>query len=604
MLKSHRFNPQRFTETTLGLITLFLLIGCSANPGVTTTSQVTMQMANVRKTVNDPTAVTSVNLGTTIAEGCVANGGTKPPIPPPGTNWAKIETSPGAGQCHFSDLQPQHTYSFDYFSGKCAATLGTPDLPQIQTADRNGFVQPVNLCTIQDLALNQLDGHFARTAQFPSTVTFTTPGLSAAYGSPQLLAYGAGGNLVGSSIATSVAADGSSATFPFPMSSSGSTLPGGMYMFAVQNYASNGSFKVADATHYTVGTDMTMNTPFGIDAVDIRTDFSTCFRLRCIHNTTTTPTPLITIYSANQLSYQGALISVGTRPVAVKAFRITTVDIIDTDTTSRIRTGPSLALVVNEGSDNVSVVDLNQNTVAGTVAVGSQPMAILVKPDETKAYVANFGSGSITEIDLSTFTATRALQVGTNPMSLAMDPGGTALWIGGQGYAAKIDLSSFAIISNIAVNGAVTSLASSVQLNELVGSVVGNTNASSTAPYSPDIASTSNYVIAELNLNTMAVAGSYAPASASSYASYSMNGTLPNAAAIPGAAQISQQWNNGMGISATPAGFVVYDLTNHAEIMRGTTPTPIRGIASDPNNWVVYLTLPDSNDLITIPLPH
>jgi YVTN family beta-propeller protein len=263
-----------------------------------------------------------------------------------------------------------------------------------------------------------------------------------------------------------------------------------------------------------------------------------------------------------------------------------------------------LALVVNQGSNSVSVVDLNQGIVTNTVAVGTQPMALAIKPDETKAYVANYGSGSVTEIDLSTFTATRTLQVGLNPMSLAMDPGGAALWVGGQGFAAKVDLSSFSIISNMTVNGAVTSLASSVQLNELVGSVVGNTSASSTTSYSVDTAATSTYAVLELNLNTMAAAGSYNQGSASAFANYTLNGTLPNAAATPGATQISQQWNNGMGISATPTGFVIYDLTNHAEIMRGTTPTPIRGIASDPKNWNVYLTLPDSNDLITIPLPH
>lgn len=605
MLKAQHFNLQRIAPYTLGLISLFLFIGCSKpNPGVTTTSQVTMQMANVRNAVNDPTAITSVNLNTPVAEGCVANGGAQPSISPLNLNWAEIGSSPMAGQCHFADLHPNQTYSLDYFSGACSVRLGVHDLPQVLTADSNGFIQPVSVCTIQDSVLNQLDSHFARTAQFPSTVTFTTPGLSAVYGFPQLLAYGTGGNLSGSSIATSVAPDGSNATFPFPTSSSGASLPSGMYMFAVQNYTSNGSFTIVDASHYTVGGDVNINTPFGIDAVDVRTDTSTCVRSRCFQTTRTTPTPIITMYSTNQLSYQSALITVGSQPVAVKAFRTTTIDNSPSDNTSILQTGPSLALVVNAGSNSVSVVDLTQYTVASTVAVGNQPITLLITPDETKAYVANYGSGSVTEIDLSTFTATRTLQVGASPMSLAMDPGGTALWVGGQGFAAKVDLSSFTIISNIVVNGAVTSLTASVQLNELVGSLVGNTSASPTAPYSPTIAPTSNYAVMELALSTMAVTGTYNQGSASSYASYSLNGTLPNAAANPGAALISQQWNNGMGISATPTGFVVYDLTNHSEIMRGTTPTPIRGVASDPNNWVVYLTLPDSNDLITIPLPH
>ncbi len=81
-----------------------------------------------------------------------------------------------------------------------------------------------------------------------------------------------------------------------------------------------------------------------------------------------------------------------------------------------------------------------------------------------------------------------------------------------------------------------------------------------------------------------------------------MNGTVPSAAVVPHASAISAQFGNGMGASATPRGFVVYDLVSHTQIMTGTTPTPVRGIASDPMGPFAYFTLPGSNEYITVPL--
>ena len=102
----------------------------------------------------------------------------------------------------------------------------------------------------------------------------------------------------------------------------------------------------------------------------------------------------------------------------------------------------------------------------------------------------------------------------------------------------------------------------------------------------------------------MSTAATYGTAVAAPYAAYTMNGTLPLAATVPHATAVSAQFGNGIAASATPTGFIVYDVVSHQQIMAGTTPTPVRGISSDPLNQVVFLTLPDSNEYITIPLPH
>jgi YVTN family beta-propeller protein len=409
---------------------------------------------------------------------------------------------------------------------------------------------------------------------------------------------------------TASAVNGSSATFPFPTTSGGAPLPGGSYGMTVSN--ANGP--TVGGSFYTVGGVTTLNSPFGVDAVDVSVKTTTCVTVRNITHCTNppphvTPYAMVTLYGANQLSYQSALINVGTRPVAVKAFRVQDIDISDpnSDTTIIIATEPTLALVVNTGSNSASVVDLLQNTVSATVPVGAQPVALAIKSDESKAYVANYGSSTVTEINLSNFTASRTLALPQPPMSLTMDPGGSSLWVGGQGFLAKVDLGTFTVTTNLPVSGSINSLATSTQQNQIVYSLIGNTNAnfSSTSAYSTQSAPTSTYSVQQLSTTTISSTGSFdGGASAAAYSAYTMGGTLPNAVITPGGSAISQSWGNGMGITASPTGFVVFDLVNQVEVMRGTTPTPIRAIASDPKNWNVYLTLPESNTLITVPLPH
>jgi hypothetical protein len=100
----------------------------------------------------------------------------------------------------------------------------------------------------------------------------------------------------------------------------------------------------------------------------------------------------------------------------------------------------------------------------------------------------------------------------------------------------------------------------------------------------------------------MAGKGTYNAASASPYADYTMGGTLPSASTLPQATVVSAEFSNGMAASATPTGFVVYDLEGHTQLMVGTTPTPVRGIASDPLSMSSYFAVPDSNEYIAVPL--
>jgi len=286
----------------------------------------------------------------------------------------------------------------------------------------------------------------------------------------------------------------------------------------------------------------------------------------------------------------GASITVGSEPVAVKTYGHYN-QLIGAGNGQVTLSGPASAIVANSGSSSVSLVSFSAGS-ATNIAVGAQPLGVTVNPAGTYGYVASYGSGGLAEINLSTQTVSRTLTGLSGAQSVAIDPSGSYVWVGGANNLYKVSLSSFTVVSTVAVGGSVTSMAASNAQNELVYTLVQNCCSSS-----------SNYVANELKLSTLTSPGAYAQANAAAYAPYTMNGTLPSAATVPTATAVSAQFGNGVAASSTPSGFVVYDVVSHRQLMVGTTPTPVRGIASDPLNTVVYFTLPDSNEYISVPMP-
>lgn len=74
--------------------------------------------------------------------------------------------------------------------------------------------------------------------------------------------------------------------------------------------------------------------------------------------------------------------------------------------------------VANWGSNNVSIINGNTNTVVGTISVGTNPFGIGVNPNSNKVYVSNYTSNDVYVINSLTDT----LITGTGyPISLAGD---------------------------------------------------------------------------------------------------------------------------------------------------------------------------------------
>ncbi len=122
------------------------------------------------------------------------------------------------------------------------------------------------------------------------------------------------------------------------------------------------------------------------------------------------------------------------------------------------------ALITNQSSDFVSVVDLKTLETLKTIKVGRSPAdGIAIYPDKDIALVANPGDGNVSVIDLATNTETKKITVGTFPIGLAIDATAKKAFVANfsSGDVSIIDLDSLTETgkftagegpSNIAIN--------------------------------------------------------------------------------------------------------------------------------------------------------
>ena len=124
-----------------------------------------------------------------------------------------------------------------------------------------------------------------------------------------------------------------------------------------------------------------------------------------------------------------------------------------------------MAYVTNEGSGEVTIIDVALDSVVGTIPVGTRPRGSRVSPDGTKLYVALSGSprcpptmpdeeceklradkskDGIGEIDLGARKVTRVLPGGSDPENFDISQDGTKLFISNEdaGEATFVDVAS------------------------------------------------------------------------------------------------------------------------------------------------------------------
>ncbi len=453
----------------------------------------------------------------------------------------------------------------------------------------------------------------------PSTLTLGSEiPLTTQFGMPLLYVYDKNSNVAATETATSVSSDGTQATFPFP-----SSLAQSGYSLAILNQAGSAAGLVpAGVNLLSVASSQTIaGNPFGVAAQAVTTAWQsadnddpygdgTC-QGQWVYDSGsyTNSSPVVTEYSLNQVNNGGTTIPVGPNPTAIAAYdpQVSHDNQDDgpchqyrTDTTQMTR-----AIVANSGNNTVSILDIVNNAVLSTITVGNQPVALAVTSDGSIAYVANYGDSTVTEVNLNTDTPITTIPVGGQPTSVALTATGT-LWVGGAGLLTEINTQNMSVVATQSTGGeTIAGLGYSDQENELVTTTM-DTNG--------------NVMIDEVSPSTVQTGMPYttvASHSVSTLGSYfnprthtqvrGFTGTLsqsmvPVNSNQPGAPPLVVQ-DGWAVVTATPTGFTITDASGHIVLVSETTPSPIAAIAVDTNLNAAYLTMPDSNTLLTVPLP-
>jgi YVTN family beta-propeller protein/autotransporter-associated beta strand protein len=94
-----------------------------------------------------------------------------------------------------------------------------------------------------------------------------------------------------------------------------------------------------------------------------------------------------------------------------------------------VRGDQSFVYVTNVGSNNVSVINTATNSVVATVNVGLSPAFAAVTPNGTSVYVTNSGGNSISVLNTATNTIGATITVGASPAGIAVTPDGTQVYV-------------------------------------------------------------------------------------------------------------------------------------------------------------------------------
>lgn len=456
--------------------------------------------------------------------------------------------------------------------------------------------------------LSAASSRFEVVGSFPGTITLGADvPFTSQWGMPILNVYD-GTGLVATETATSISSDGSQATFPFP-----SSLTQNGYSLAVANqipepygYSTAGFNLLSIASSQTIA-----GNPFGVAAAgltDTLVDWDRCNKITWDYTPVTNTFPVITLYSMNQVLANGVAINVGAKPTAVSTYSSGSEQTIDRegcDWYTNTYTDTNRAIVANSGGNTASILDLTNDTVLSTVTVGNEPVALAVSSDGTTAYVANYGDSTVTKVNLITDTPVTTIAVGGQPTSVALTAAGV-LWVGGVGFLTEINTQGMSVIATESTSGrTIAGLGFSDAENELIATSTVGTGNVSIDEISPSSVQTGGPYATVASHSVSTLGTFYNPriqAQSFGFTSTLTSSLIPINTAQAGAPPLVVQ-DGWAVVTATPTGFSITDASGHVVLVSETTPSPIAAIAVDTNLNVAYLTMPDSNTLLTVPLP-
>lgn len=477
-------------------------------------------------------------------------------------------------------------------------------------------------CNVPAYDLPEASSRFALAGNIPSSVTLTgLEPFSTAYGMPIMYVFsGTDGspNLVTTITASSVDPSGATATFPLP-----GTLAQSAYGFMIENATPDGGYTPNSFNLYSVaGSQTIQGNPFGVAAQVVSTSWQsatnpdpygdgTCAgQWTYDSGSSNDPFPVVTQYSLDQVSNGASTIVVGPNPTAIALYDSQQTQNPDQDngpcnTYQSQTTQMTRAIVANSGNNTVSILDLVNNAVLDNITVGNQPVALALSADGSTAYVANYSDSTVTEVNLNTDTPVTTVAVAGQPTSVTLTAGGV-LWVGGVGFLAEINPQNMSVVATQSTRGeTISALGYSDTEGELVATTTdstGNVNIDEVAPVSVQT-NTPYTAVASHQVSTM---GSYfSPRTQTMVRGFTgtlSQSTIPIDSNLPGAPPLVVQ-DGWAAVTATPTGFSITDTSGHVVLASETTPSPVAAIAVDTNLNIAYLTMPDSNTLLTVPLP-
>jgi len=180
------------------------------------------------------------------------------------------------------------------------------------------------------------------------------------------------------------------------------------------------------------------------------------------------------------------------------------------------------------------------------------------------------------------------------------------LWVGGVGFLTQINAQNMTVVANQSTaSKTISALAFSNGQNELITTTTDNGGSVNIDEVNPSTVVSGNPYTA-LASHPVSTMGTYFNPRIQAYV-HGFTRTLSqshiplntNQAGAPPLV-VQDDW---AVVSATPTGFTVTDVSGHIVMVSETTPSPIAAIAIDHALHIAYLTMPDSNTLLTVPLP-
>jgi len=458
---------------------------------------------------------------------------------------------------------------------------------------------------------------FAILGSLPNTLILQSQvPLITQYGMPLLYVYDKNGNVVATESATNVSSDGSQATFPFP-----SSLAESGYALAMVNQTNTGAglapagdnlLSIADSktiagNPFGVAAQLSSTAWYSADNSDPYGDGTCAGQWVFDSGSYTNSAPVVTLYSLNKVNNGGTIIPVGLNPTAIAIYDPQYSENLQNDgpchSYEQDTTQMARAIVANSGSNTVSILDIESNAMLSTITVGNQPVALAVTSDGSIAYVANYGDSTITKVNLNTNTPVTTMAVGGQPTAVALTASGT-LWVGGAGFLTEINTSNMSVVATESSSKSISALAYTDAYNELIATSSdssGNVYVDAISPgsvhpggaYAPLASHAVSTLGTYYNPRLQTQVRGFTRTLATSYVPVNTN--------QPGAPPLVVQ-DGWAVVTATPTGFTIGDAWGNV-LVSETTPSPIAAIAVDTNLNAAYLTMPDSNTLLTVPLP-